>query len=242
MYKVIFSAVTALLMVAGLLPFSTTPTPEREYVYCHPGPLPDDMAVFASDPAFQALHLSPEKINYQAKGEMIKIKTTDGQDASAYMLKAKNKSDKWLFVYQEWWGLNDQIKREADKFYDDLGGSVNVMAIDMYDGKVTTNPQEAGQFMQQVKQERLETIVKAAYAHAGPKAQVGNVGWCFGGGWSLKSAIIGQILWHAREGCGAIEDPEQRCAGPLRHGEIHLQRNRGGVCSKYEDGREGPGV
>lgn len=192
MVKIIFSAVTALLMVAGVLPFTNAPQQEREYIYCHPDALPDDMAVFASDPGFQALHLSPEKINYQGKGEMIKLKATDGQDASAYILKAKKKSDKWLFVYQEWWGLNDQIKREADRFYEDMGGSVNVMAIDMYDGKVTTNPQEAGQIMQQVKQERLETIVKAAYAHAGPKAKVGNVGWCFGGGWSLKSAIIGQ--------------------------------------------------
>ena len=187
-----FFALSLLMVLVGLMSRTPSRQPVREYVYCHPAPLPDDMAAFASDPAFQALHLSPLKINYQAKGEMVKLKTTDGQDASAYLLKAKKKSDKWLFVYQEWWGLNDQIKREADKFYDDLGGGVNVMAIDMYDGKVTSNPQEAGQFMQQVKQERLETIVKAAYAHAGPKAQVGNVGWCFGGGWSLKSAIIGQ--------------------------------------------------
>lgn len=192
MSKFFFSAITIVLWIGGLSLSNNSQQPERNYVYCHPDPLPDDMTVFASDPAFQALHLSPEKINYLAKGEMIKLKTTDGQDASAYMLKAKKKSDKWLFVYQEWWGLNDQIKREADKFFADLGGSVNVMALDMYDGKVTSNPQEAGQFMQQVKQERLETIVKAAYAHAGPKAKVGNVGWCFGGGWSLKSAILGQ--------------------------------------------------
>lgn len=192
MLKIFVASFTALLLITGLISLPSSEPKERVYVYCHPDQLPDDMAVFASDPAFQALHLSPEKINYQAKGEMIKLKTTDGQDASAYLLKAKKKSSRWLFVYQEWWGLNDHIKKEADKFYADLGGDVNVMAIDMYDGKVTSNPQEAGQIMQQVKQERLETIVKAAYAHAGSKARVGNVGWCFGGGWSLKSAIIGQ--------------------------------------------------
>ena len=192
MLKIFIASFSALLMITGLLSLPSAEPKERVYVYCHPDQLPDDMAVFAADPAFQALHLSPEKINYQAKGEMVKLKTTDGQDASAYLLKAKKKSNKWLFVYQEWWGLNDQIKKEADKFYADLGGDVNVMALDMYDGKVTTNPQEAGQIMQQVKQERLEVIVKAAYAHAGPKASVANVGWCFGGGWSLKSAIIGQ--------------------------------------------------
>jgi carboxymethylenebutenolidase len=191
MYKLFFAAFTALLMVTGLIRFQAPEQKEREYVYCHPDQLPDDMAVFASDPAFQALHLSPLTINYQAQGEMVKLKSADGQDASAYMIKAKKKSDKWLFVYQEWWGLNDYIKKEADKFYNDLGGQVNVIALDMYDGKVTSNPQEAGQFMQGVQEARLENIVKAAYAYAGPKAQVANVGWCFGGGWSLKSAILG---------------------------------------------------
>jgi carboxymethylenebutenolidase len=191
MYKLFFAAFTALLMVSGFIRVNAPETKEREYVYCHPDALSDDMAVFASDPAFQALHLSPLKINYQAKGEMVKLKSADGQDASAYLLKAKKKSNKWLFVYQEWWGLNEHIKKEADKFYEDLGGVVNVIALDMYDGKVTSNPQEAGKFMQGVQEARLENIVKAAYAHAGSKAQVANVGWCFGGGWSLKSAILG---------------------------------------------------
>lgn len=191
MYKLFFAALTALLMVTGLIRVHGPEQKERVYVYCHPEQLPDDMAVFASDPAFQALHLSPLKINYQARGEMVKLKSADGQDASAYFLKAKKKSQKWLFVYQEWWGLNDHIKKEADKFYDDLGGDVNVLALDMYDGKVTSNPQEAGKIMQGVQESRLENIVKAAYAHAGSKAKVANVGWCFGGGWSLKSAILG---------------------------------------------------
>lgn len=191
MYKLFFTAITALLMVSGLVRIQVPKTTEREYVYCHPEPLPDDMAVFASDPAFQALHPSPLNINYQAEGQMVKIPAADGKDVNAYLLKAKGKSKKWLFVYQEWWGLNDQIKREADKFYADLGGNVNVIALDMYDGKVTSNPQEAGQFMQGVQESRLENIVKAAYTFAGGKARVANVGWCFGGGWSLKSAIIG---------------------------------------------------
>jgi carboxymethylenebutenolidase len=121
---------------------------------------------------------------------MIKIKTADGTDANAYYVKAKKKSDKWLFVYQEWWGLNDCIKMESDKFYAGLGEDVNVLALDMYDGKVTADPKEAGQFMQGVKEERLQNIVKGAIAMAGKKAKIASVGWCFGGGWSLKSALL----------------------------------------------------
>ncbi|HLO79353.1 MAG TPA: dienelactone hydrolase family protein [Chitinophagaceae bacterium] len=190
MYKVFISAITFLMVMVGIVKSPLHAPKEREYIICHSTDLPDDMAVFASDPAFQALHLSPLKINYQAKGAMVKFSTPDGTDASGYLIKSKKKSNKWLFVYQEWWGLNDQIKKEADKFYDDLGGNVNVLALDMYDGKSTADPKEAGQFMQSVKQERLESIVKGGLGLAGKKAKIASVGWCFGGGWSLKSALL----------------------------------------------------
>ena len=45
--------------------------------------------------------------------------------------------------------------------------------------------------MQGVVEARLENIVKGGLQFAGKKAKVANVGWCFGGSWSLKSAIIG---------------------------------------------------
>jgi carboxymethylenebutenolidase len=186
-----FFIISAFLLILGFWRIDQPKPVQREYLYCHPEPLPDDMAQFANDPAFQALHLSPQAFHFQARGEMIKFKTADGQDASGYFMKAKTKSDKWLFVYQEWWGLNDHIKKQSETFYDDLGGQVNVLALDMYDGKSTTDPKEAGSIMQSVQESRLENIVKGATAHAGPKAKIANVGWCFGGGWSLKSAILG---------------------------------------------------
>lgn len=190
MYKLFFTAFTTLLIVTGFVFRAPMAEKEREAILCHPGTLPDDMAAFAADPAFQALHLSPVKINYLAQGEMVKFKTADGTDGSGYLVKAKKKSDKWLFVYQEWWGLNDHIKKEADKFYADLGGDVNVIALDMYDGQSTSDPKEAGKLMQGVKEERLQNIVKGAIEMAGKKAKIASVGWCFGGGWSLKSALL----------------------------------------------------
>jgi carboxymethylenebutenolidase len=191
MYKLFFAAITALLMVIGPIRIESPRQQEKLYLYCHADPQQDGMAAFAADPSFQALHLSPHALNYQAGGQMVKLPAADGKDATVYLLTAKKKSKRWLFVYQEWWGLNDHIKKQADQFYADLGGDVNVMALDMYDGKVTSDPQEAGKFMQGVQESRLENIVKAAYAYAGRKARVANVGWCFGGSWSLKSAILG---------------------------------------------------
>jgi carboxymethylenebutenolidase len=42
---------------------------------------------------------------------MITFKTKDITNGNAYLVKSKTKSKKWLFVYQEWWGLNDYIKK-----------------------------------------------------------------------------------------------------------------------------------
>ena len=151
----------------------------------------DGMAAFVDDPKFVALHPAPLPLDYAEMGSSVSFKTPDGKTANGYMIKAKKKSNKWLFVYQEWWGMNDYIKRQSDIFYNDLGGSVNVIALDMYDGKVTADPKEAGAFMRGVQEARLESIVKGAVMMAGKKAKIANVGWCFGGGWSLKSAILG---------------------------------------------------
>ena len=157
---------------------------------CHTFP-GDDMRQFALDPEFQALHFAPKPLDYDGIGQAITYKTSDGVDAKGYLVKAKKKSNKWLFVYQEWWGLNEYIKRQSDTFYKDLGENVNVLALDMYDGQSTSNPQEAGKLMSGTKDARLVAIVNGANAYVGKKAKIANVGWCFGGSWSLRSAILG---------------------------------------------------
>lgn len=162
----------------------------------------DDMAQFVNAPGFAAFHPVPIDIDFTGKGTMTSFPTPDGTQASGYLIKSSVPSDQWLFVYQEWWGLNDHIKHQADLFYDDLGEKVNVIALDMYDGKVTSNPQEAGQLMQGAKEARLESIVTGARQLAGPQAKIANVGWCFGGAWSLKSALlngqqtIGSVMYY----------------------------------------------
>ena len=92
-------------------------------------------------------------------------------------------------MIQEWWGLNDYIKRESDNISTELG-NVNVLALDLYDGMVAATPDSAMKLVQAVKTERLENIIKGALGYAGPKAKIYTIGWCFGGMWSLQTALL----------------------------------------------------
>ncbi len=188
MTKFIYSLPILILVFIFHLNMPSQPT--AEITECH-GTGVAEMQSFALDLDFQNLHPSPVKVVFEGMGTMTTFKTDDGATASGYLIKAKKKSKKWLFVYQEWWGLNDHIKKEAEKFYADLGGKVNVIALDMYDGKVATEAKDAGKYMSEAKETRLTSIIKGAYNLAGSKAIVANVGWCFGGSLSIKSALIG---------------------------------------------------
>ena len=151
----------------------------------------DDMQLMASNKAFQRSHKLPKPYHHisQAGGEMITFATPDGQQANAFFIKSAKPTNYTLFVFQEWWGLNDHIKREAEHFYTTLG-NVNVLAIDMYDGKVATTREDAGKYMGGADQLRLENIIKGAIAYSGPQAKIATVGWCFGGMLSLKASIL----------------------------------------------------
>lgn len=183
--KILF--ITGLTVFTSLFSFLTPKKEETRIPICHTSA--NDMATMAADPAFGRLHANPLPFTYQGAGEMVKFSTSDGQSANGFLLKSKKNSTKWLLVYQEWWGLNDNIKQQAESFYNDLK-DVNVLAVDMYDGKVATEREDAMKYMQAATKDRLQSIMKGAIAYAGPKAEFASVGWCFGGMLSLQSAML----------------------------------------------------
>ena len=146
-------------------------------------------AMLATNEDFSGGHDAPLPFTYQGTGSMIEFKTADGVTGKAFEIKSSKPSDKYLFVIHEWWGLNDYIKQEAARFAQELPG-VNVIALDLYDGQVATDADQAGKLMQSVKTERAQAIINGALGYAGPKAQIASIGWCFGGGWSIQTALL----------------------------------------------------
>lgn len=147
------------------------------------------MAQFADDDKFKDAHEAPMELKFEGKGQMIQFDTPDGKKGGAYALMTESPSKNYLFVIHEWWGLNDNVKAEAERLFAHLGNT-NVLALDLYDGQSADNPDKAGQLMQAVKEERAKAIIQGAINKAGADARIATTGWCFGGGWSLKASIM----------------------------------------------------
>jgi len=173
-------------------------------ISCYRAETKEMIELDATKPGFAMLHENPRYYKLQNPiGSMAGFKASQGPDAQGYLIKAKKKTNKWLFVIQEWWGLNDYIKKEAETYYSELG-DVNVLALDLYDGKVATTQDSAVKYMSGASPARLESIIKGALAFAGTDAKIYTVGWCFGGGWSLQTTILagnqaaGCVMYYGR--------------------------------------------
>ncbi|MDR3696404.1 dienelactone hydrolase family protein [Mucilaginibacter sp.] len=180
------------LLVTLLISCSAMAFGQSKMACCPPagGSATKQFAMLAADKKFVMAHPLPLKYHFQSDiGKAITYNTSDGKTAGAFFFKAKKPTNNYLLVVHEWWGLNDWVKKESEKLYNDLG-DVNVLDVDLYDGKVATTREDAGKFMQTVKDDRAQAIIKGAIAYAGPKARIATIGWCFGGGWSLQSALM----------------------------------------------------
>lgn len=149
-----------------------------------------EFSMLTADASFSAKHAEPLPYVYSDDvGQMVGFKTPDGRKSQAFQILTAYKTDKWLFVFHEWWGLNDHIKKEAVKYFESLK-DVNVLVIDLYDGEVATTREDAAKFMGAVNDDRARSIIEGAIKYVGKQASIATVGWCFGGGWSLQATIM----------------------------------------------------
>jgi carboxymethylenebutenolidase len=95
-----------------------------------------------------------------------------------------------IVVIHEWWGLNDWVQEQAEKF---AALGYVALAVDLYRGKVASDPETAHELMRGMPQDRAARDLKAAYDYLASRRDVkpdkiGSVGWCMGGGLSLLLA------------------------------------------------------
>jgi carboxymethylenebutenolidase len=120
--------------------------------------------------------------------------TVDGEQVTGYLAVPEGTQDgaelPGVIVIHEWWGLNDNIRRMADRL---AGEGYRALAVDLYGGRVAETPGQAQQIMGEVsgQSEQNRANLVAAYdflTNAQNSPQVGAIGWCFGGGMVMQAA------------------------------------------------------
>ncbi|HEY2031029.1 MAG TPA: dienelactone hydrolase family protein [Myxococcales bacterium] len=151
-------------------------------------------------------------------GKAIDLKVS-GETSQAYEAAPKGKAKGAILVIHEWWGLNDWVKHEADEFAK-LG--YLALAVDLYKGKVATDPKEAGELMKS-KDEKWGDAVEETGVNwlksQNPNGKIAVIGWCMGGGESLKTALANAadidatVMYYGMP----VSDPAQlkKLQGPL---------------------------
>jgi carboxymethylenebutenolidase len=95
-----------------------------------------------------------------------------------------------VIVIPEWWGLDDWVKDQARALARE--GYV-ALAVDLYHGKVTKDPEVAHQLMSGLPEDRALRDLQGAHAYLQSRAdvkkgQIGVIGWCMGGKYALALA------------------------------------------------------
>lgn len=96
-----------------------------------------------------------------------------------------------LVVIHEWWGLTDWVKDQAQDFA--RQGYVT-LAVDLYRGHATSDPEVAHELMRGLPQDRGVRDLTSAVAFLSHRKDVdphriGAIGWCMGGGFAAQLAI-----------------------------------------------------
>jgi carboxymethylenebutenolidase len=97
-----------------------------------------------------------------------------------------------IIMIHEWWGLNDNIRAMAERL---AGEGYIVLAVDLFGAEIASSPEAARQLMLRVVEspESASANIEQAYAFVNDVAgapRVASLGWCFGGGWSLNTAML----------------------------------------------------
>jgi carboxymethylenebutenolidase len=120
---------------------------------------------------------------------MVEFKS-NGATAGGYLAVPESGRGAGVVVIQEWWGLVPHIKNVCERF---AAEGFVALAPDLYHGRATASPDEAGKLMMALNIEGAERDLRGAIeyllAHeAVAGASVGTVGFCMGGALSLYAA------------------------------------------------------
>lgn len=148
------------------------------------------------------------------KTEEVTYTTLEGKAIKGYLARPEKAAGPLpgLLVLHEWWGLNDNVKAMTRRL---AGEGYQALALDLYEGKVAGKPDEAKALMDDslTRIPRVMNNIRGGYSYVSESLKapkVGVIGWCYGGGWSLETAmnipgIDAAVMYYGR----VVLDPEE---------------------------------
>ncbi len=119
-------------------------------------------------------------------GTMIEF-PSHGGTTSGFLAQPASGSGAGVIVIQEWWGLNQHVQDVATRLAHE---GFLALAPDLYHGRVTRSPDEAGKLLMALNIAQAERDLRGAVAHLRAQSgrAVGTLGFCMGGALSLFAA------------------------------------------------------
>lgn len=164
-------------------------------------PVLDEAAAAPSAPAVEGLTT-----------EIVEYPGPDGATFSGYLARPEgDEAHPAIIVIQEWWGVDDHIKDVANRF---AQAGYIALAPDLYHGQVATEPDEARKLVMELDMEAAVSEIQSGidYLLEQPFVtgdQVGTIGFCMGGGLSLRTALADDRLGAAVAFYGSPLSPEE---------------------------------
>jgi carboxymethylenebutenolidase len=130
----------------------------------------------------------------EVEASEVQYATVDGRPVRGYLARpaASKGALPGLIVIHEWWGLNDNIRAMTRRL---AGEGYLALAVDLYGGQAAADRDAAYSLMTTTNERpaAAEDNLRQAYAYLTGELKapaVGSIGWCFGGGWSLTTALL----------------------------------------------------
>ncbi len=120
-------------------------------------------------------------------GRIVVHNTACGEPFQAYVAGDEN-AERGVLLFHEWGGLRDHNRDWADWL---ACKGYRCVALDLYNGRVTDNAEEASHWMQALDQARADRMIQESLTlMQGNIRSIGTLGFSMGGKQALRAALI----------------------------------------------------
>lgn len=127
-------------------------------------------------------------------GREIRLTTAEGEPFLGYQAGSDTTRGAVLILH-EWWGVKPHNRDWADRLAE---AGYLAWVIDLYDGRVTDDPEQAAQWMREIDQAAADRKLTAAIDALGaPGRRIAVYGCSFGGKQAMQASLLRPAQIHA---------------------------------------------